>query len=252
MATETITPNPSNHVNKYQVGPGLGLVLMGALYLVFWLLPVTVESYVVDPRWSHNWVYALIILTIGASFYQRSVVSRTIGLIQGLLMPLTASGAFNTDLMTLIAVGIGVTWLVVTGLERQSKKLLLQGRLSTHTWNWINMHFLILSWLLIAHMGFIFFLGRLPFEAELDTLGISLGRNIGFLVNLPIERYDLVTYVFDINLILLTTLFLYEQFKMGYNLKQKPWPRLSFWFLWITFALGLVLLPINLQGILYP
>jgi len=104
--------------------------------------------------------------------------------------------------------------------------------------------------MLLAHMGLVFFFGRLPFEAQLDTIGTGLGQSLGFLLNLPPERYDLVTYVFDINLAILAVLFGYEQFKVGYNLKNKPWPRISFWFLWITIVLGLALLPINLEGII--
>ncbi|UCE10503.1 MAG: hypothetical protein JSW61_00830 [Candidatus Thorarchaeota archaeon] len=235
--------------NKYQVGPGIGLLLMGIMYLVFWLSPLTFEAFTTDPRWSHNWVYALIIITIGASFYQKSVGSRFIAMVQGLLMPLTASGAFSTTLMTMAALFFLSLWIVVFLFERNRSTLLLHQRLSQRTQNWIVMHSLIVCWILLAHMGLVFFFGRLPFEAQLDTIGTSLGESIGFLINLPIERYDLVTYVFDINLTILAVLFGYEQFKVGYNLRNRPWPRISFWFLWITIILGLVLLPINLEGI---
>ena len=104
--------------------------------------------------------------------------------------------------------------------------------------------------MLIAHMGLVFFIGRLPFESQLETIGTSLGESIGFFINLPSERFELVTYVFDINLIILALLFGYEQFKVGYNLKNKPWPKMSFWFIWITFVLGLILIPVSLQGII--
>ena len=247
MASDSIASTTLDRQNKYQIGPGFGLFLMGTLYLIFWLLPFTIQSYVDDPRWSHNWAYALIIMTIGAAFYQKSVVSRIIALIQGLMMPLTASGAFNTNLMTIITLIIGSAWGIVVLIERISNKMLFQDSLSQHSWNWINMHSLIVCWILVAHLGLVFFIGRLPFEAELDTIGTSVGRNIGFLMNLPPERFDLVTYVFDINLIILTVLFGYEQYKMGYNLKNKPWPRISFWYIWITVVLGFALLPFNLQ-----
>lgn len=236
--------------NKYQIGPGLGLLLMGLMYLTFWLLPYTIESFIDDPRWSHNWVYSLIIITIGASFYQKTVVSRIIAMIQASLMPLTASGSFNTTLMTLVALSILLVWIIVVLIERRNNSPLLNQRFTQRTQNWVVMHSLIVCWMLIAHMGLVFFIGRLPFESQLDTIGTGLGESIGFLINLPIERYDLVTYVFDINLTILAVLFGYEQFKVGYNLKDKPWPKISFRFLWITVALGLLLLPINLQGII--
>ena len=236
--------------NKYQIGPGLGFLLMGIMYLVFWILRYTIESFIEDPRWSHNWVYSLIIITIGASFYQKTVVSRTIAMIQASLMPLTASGAFNTTLMTLVALLILSVWIIVVLIERRNNSPLLENRIAQRTQTWVVMHSLIVCWMLIAHMGLVFFFGRLPFESQLDTIGTGLGESLGFLINLPIERFDLVTYVFDINLIILAVLFGYEQFKVGYNLQNKPWPKISFRFLWITVILGLVLLPFSLQGII--
>ncbi|MHA1962619.1 MAG: hypothetical protein ACW99U_20695 [Candidatus Thorarchaeota archaeon] len=250
MTNDTTPDTSSTPQNKYQIGPGLGLLLMGILYLIFWLSPLTYDSFTTDPRWSHNWVYSLIIITIGASFYQKTVASRFIAMIQGLLMPLTASGAFNTILMTLAALLFLALWIIVVIVERKSKSPLLDSRVSQRTQNWIVMHSLIVCWMLIAHMGLVFFFGRLPFESQLDTIGTGLGESIGFLLNLPIERFDLVTYVFDINLIILAVLFGYEQFKVGYNLRNKPWPRISFWFLWITIALGILLIPFSLRGII--
>lgn len=250
LTDDEIQPTSKPMLNKYQIGPGLGLLLMGIMYLVFWLMPFTLDSYIEDPRWSHNWVYSLIIITIGASFYQKSVVSRTIALFQASLMPLTASGAFNTTLMTLVALFFLIVWIIVVAIERRTDSHLLNQQITQRTQNWVVMHSLIVCWMLVAHMGLVFFIGRLPFEAQLDTIGTGIGESLGFLLNLPIERFDLVTYVFDINLIILAILFGYEQFKVGYNLKGKPWPKISFWFLWITVILGLVLFPISLVGLI--
>ncbi|MHA1951847.1 MAG: hypothetical protein ACW987_18530, partial [Candidatus Thorarchaeota archaeon] len=201
-------------------------------------------------RWSHNWVYSLIFITIGASFYHKTILSRFIAMVQGMLMPLTASGAFNTTFMTLAALLILSLWIIVFLIERRRSVPVFGERVSQRTQNWIVMHSLIVCWILMAHMGLVFFIGRLPFEAQLDTIGTSIGQSLGFLLNLPIERFDLVTYVFDINLTILAVLFGYEQFKVGYNVKNKPWPRISFWFLWITVALGILLLPFSLRGII--
>ena len=249
----TDEPSPDSNVspeNKYLIGPGLGLLFMGILYLIFWISPLVYESLIEDPRWSHNWVYSIIIITIGASFYQKTVISRSIAIIQASLMPLTASGAFNTTFMTLVSVIILSTWIIVVLVERRNNSPLFGQRISQRTQNWVNMHSLIVCWMLIAHMGLVFFIGRLPFESQLDTIGTDLGASIGFLLNLPVERHDLVTYVFDINLIILAILFGYEQFKVGYNLKNKPWPKISFWFLVVTLILGLALFPISLVGII--
>lgn len=250
MPDDTTPDISSTQPNKYQVGPGFGLLLMGIMYLVFWLMPFTIETYIDDPRWAHNWTYALIFMTLGASFYQKTVASRIIALFQASLMPLTASGLFNSTLITLIALLIGSLWIIVVLIERRKNTPLLDHRLSRRTQNWVVMHSLIVCWLLLAHMGLVFFIGRLPFEAQLDTIGTSLGQSLGFLLNLPVERFDLVTYVFDVNIIILAILFSFEQFKVGYNPRNEPWPRTSFWFLWISIVLGLVLLPFSLQGII--
>lgn len=250
MTDESKPITDSTSPNKYQVGPGLGLLLMGIMYLIFWVMPYTIEVFIEDPRWSHNWVYSLIFITIGAAFYQKTVVSRVIALVQATLMPLTASGAFNTTIMTLVALSILILWTLVVLFERRTNSSLLHKRLSKRAQNWVVLHSLIVCWILVAHMGLVFFVGRLPFESQLDTIGTSLGESIGFLINLPIERYDLVTYVFDINLTILAVLFGYEQFKLGYNLRNRPWPKLSFRYLWITIVLGFVLLPITLHGII--
>jgi hypothetical protein len=252
MVKETTAEPSTVSQNKYLIGPGLGLFAMGVLYLVFWLMPIPLETFTGDPRWAHNWAYSIILITIGAAFYHKSVVSRSIAFIQGLMMPITASGVVDTIFMTLVTGIIAVAWLVVTLVERQSQKFWLKEQLSTRAWNWVNLHSLLVCWLLIAHMGLVFFLGRLPFEAELSTIGTSLGRNVGFLLNLPPERYELVTYVYDINLLILSALFVYEQYKMGYNFDKKPWPKMSFWYILVTVILGIVVLPISLQGILWP
>jgi len=250
LPDDTTPDTSSTQSNKYQIGPGFGLLLMGIMYLVFWLMPFTIETYIDDPRWAHNWTYALIFITLGASFYQKTVASRMIALIQASLMPITASGLFNSTLITLIALLIGSLWIIVVLIERRKNTPLLDHRLSRRTQNWVVMHSLIVCWLLLAHMGLVFFIGRLPFEAQLDTIGTSLGQSLGFLLNLPVERFDLVTYVFDVNIIILAILFSFEQFKVGYNPRNEPWPRTSFWFLWISIVLGLVLLPFSLQGII--
>ena len=250
LADDTTPESTIAGPNKYQIGPGLGLLLLGSMYLIFWMSPLTWDSLIADPRWSHNWVYAFILITIGASFYQKTVVSRTIALVQASLMPLTASGAFNTGVMTITALFILSVWILVVVIERSKNTPLLHDRISQRNQNWVIMHSLIVCWMLIAHMGLVFFIGRLPFESQLETIGTSLGESIGFFINLPSERFELVTYVFDINLIILALLFGYEQFKVGYNLKNKPWPKMSFWFIWITFVLGLILIPVSLQGII--
>lgn len=229
--------------NKFMVGPGLGLIIMGLAYLIWWMLPWGFEAYAGDPRWAHNWAYAIIILTIGLAWYHKSVISRLVAAIQSFMMPVTASGSFNTLLMTFITIIIAVIWCIVVIIELIRGKKFLQETMSTRAWNWANMHYIILSWILIAHMGLVFLIGRAPQEAQL----LSLGTDAGFLANLPPENHELATWFFGISLIIWAIIVLYEQYKMGYNLQNKPWPRLSFY--WAFVCMGSGLLGIVITGL---
>jgi hypothetical protein len=45
--------------NRFQIGPGLGMVLMGISYVWWWIMPWAWQSYGLDNRWAHNWAYAI-------------------------------------------------------------------------------------------------------------------------------------------------------------------------------------------------
>ena len=220
--------------NKYKVGPGLGLIILGAAYLIWWT--ILFDYAVKDPRWVHNYAYAVIILNIGLAWYQKSVLSRSIAAVQSFMMPVTASGSFNTWIMTLITIVIFFIWIVVVSIERIRGKMFFKDSMKQRTWLWINMHSVVVSWILIAHMGLVFLIGRVPLEAQLE----ALGSNAGFLANLPPERNEFATWFFDIALIIWAVIVLYEQFKMGYNIQNKPWPKTSFYMCFICMGAGLV------------
>ncbi|MBY9004868.1 MAG: hypothetical protein KGD73_12910 [Candidatus Lokiarchaeota archaeon] len=52
-------PEPTTSKTNKLVGPGLGLIIMGVAYLIWWLS--FIEDAIIDPRWTHNIAYALII-----------------------------------------------------------------------------------------------------------------------------------------------------------------------------------------------
>ncbi len=227
--------------NKIQIGPGMGLIILGLAYLIWWVMPFAIEAYDRDPRWAHNWAYSIIILTVGLAWYYKSPVSRGVIAIQAFMLPVTASGSFNTLTMSFITVGIAIVWVVVVGIERLRGKKFLESRLQKRTVQWINMHAIVIAWLLIIHMGLVFIIGRVPQEAQL----LAFGTDAGFLANLPPEAHEFASWFFDVTLIIWGILGLYEQFKMGYNLQNKPWPRWSFWWVLVCIGSGLVGLMIN-------
>ena len=63
--------------NKWIVGPGLGLIIIGLSYLVWWL--IFIDYAIRDPRWTHNIAYAIIILNVGLAWYHQSPLSRASG-----------------------------------------------------------------------------------------------------------------------------------------------------------------------------
>jgi hypothetical protein len=230
------TPKREARVSKLMVGPGFGLFFLGLAYLIFWLTPPGLNAFNFDPRWAHNWAFAIIILNVGAAWYQKSPVSRYIAMIQSFMLPLTASGSFNALTMTYVTIFFALLWTAVVLIERVKKKLLFQENLARRSWNWINLHSLIIAWILVGHMGLVFFVGRMPQELSL----LALDARAGFLINLPSEYYEASTWAFNITLLIWVVIALYEQFKMGYNLQNKPWPRWSFYFVFVSMIVGFI------------
>ncbi|MHA1914174.1 MAG: hypothetical protein ACW986_09635 [Promethearchaeota archaeon] len=221
------------------VGPGLGLIIMGVSYLVWWLL--FIENAVMDPRWTHNIAYAIIILNVGLAWYHKTPLSRLVAMIQSFMLPITGSGSFNTVICTLITMIILVIWVIIVVVEKRKGKNFIEEKLSQRSWNWLCIHTMIIAWLLIAHMGLMFFIVRLPLEAQL----YGYGEFTGYLMHLPPESYELATWAYDIGLFILISVILWEQFKLGYNLKNKPWPRKSFWLVLIIMGASLGALAIQ-------
>ena len=239
-STNTIKPDS----NKFLVGPGLGLIIMGVAYILWWFAgPWAWEAFFQDPRWAHNWAYAIIIFNVGLAWYHKSAISRMIATIQSFILPITASGSFNTVVLTILSGIIFLIWLIVVIIEKKQKKLFLQDKLSKRAWLWLNMHSIVFPWLLIAHMGLMFFIVRVPLEGQLMSFGIE--NQAGYLANLPPESLELSTWTFDIGLFIFAAFVLWEQFKMGYNDQNKPWPKLSFFVCMICMAASLIALLIQ-------
>jgi hypothetical protein len=213
---------------KYATGPGLGLVIVGALYILFWIMPDQIAAIQWDSRWAHNLPYAIIIFTVGLVWFHASAISRTIGVVQSLMLPITASGSFDPILMIYVTVVLLAAWCVVVAVEKGTKRIFLENWMTKRGKRWVNMHSLIICWILIAHMALVFFIGRVPQETALLAAEETVGR-VGFLLYLPPENHEYATWAFDIMLLGWATIAIVEQYKIGYNIKNKPWPKWSFY-----------------------
>ncbi|MFX0177176.1 MAG: hypothetical protein ACFE85_13230 [Candidatus Hodarchaeota archaeon] len=221
------------------IGPGLGLMIMGAAYLIWWLL--FIEYAIIDPRWVHNIAYAIIILNVGLAWYHKSPLSRTVAMIQSIMLPVIGSGSFNALICTIISSVIFIIWIIVAIRERTKGTQIFEEKLSKRGKNWLNMHTLIIAWILVGHMGLMFFIVRLPMEAQL----YSYGETAGYLMNLPPESLEFATWAYNIGLFIIIMAILIEQYKMGYNIQNNPWPRRSFWIVIIVMAASLIALAIQ-------
>src|SRR6056297_1423283 len=138
--------------NKYQFGPGIGIIILGLSYVIWWVMPWAWKSYAEDPRWAHNWAYSIIILTVGLAWYQKTPISRTVAMIQSFMMPITAAGAIDSLICTYITIGFLFCWLGLVIYERKTEKTLYKEKMEPRTVNWVNMHTMILAWILIGHI----------------------------------------------------------------------------------------------------
>jgi hypothetical protein len=227
------------------VGPGLGLVAMGIIYFVWYIMPFSISFLEGKPLYIHNWGYSICYLTIGLAWYHKSIVARTIALIQASYLPILASGSVNPFIMVLFIFITFAVFGVVVIIERRSGKFYFKERLQKRTWEWLNLHLLVVSWLLILHVGFVFLVVRAPTEISL----LEVGSPVGWLINYPPELIEISTWTFDFAMIAWGIIVLYEQFKMGYNFQNKPWPRWSFWAIAIAMALGI--LGLIIQAVTY-
>ncbi|MBY9016528.1 MAG: hypothetical protein KGD68_12610, partial [Candidatus Lokiarchaeota archaeon] len=152
-----------------------------------------------------------------------------------------ASGSFDTLILSYISAFIAILWVLIVLIEKIKGRKFLIERLQLKTWNWINMHAMVITWILVAHISLVFLIGRLPLESQL----LGFGTYAGYLVNLPPESLEFATWTFDITLLAWAVIVLYEQVKMGYNFKNKPWPKLSFW--WVFVCMGSSLIALLIQ-----
>jgi hypothetical protein len=139
-------------------------------------------------------------------------------------------------LIVLIIFIIFGIFIAIFLFERNREEFLFRERFGKRTWNFLNMHLLIISWLLIMHIAFVFLIQRVPQEIDL----LQIDPNAGWLENYTPELHEFSTWLFDISILLWGVLVLYEQFKLGYNFQNKPWPRWSFYMIFIAIGMGIL------------
>ena len=85
-------------------------------------------------------------------------------MVEAILLPIAASGSVNTFIISMINWAVAGLWLIIMLIERSRHFHFFETKMQKHTIQWLNMHLLIITWILIAHIAFVFLTSRAPQE----------------------------------------------------------------------------------------
>ncbi|WP_158303680.1 hypothetical protein [Methanosphaerula palustris] len=205
---------------------GTGFLLLGLAWLGFWLGPA-LPLYQTDPRWAHNFAFALIFITVGIAYLRPSVLTG-IGAVVASFITIPTELAFwsgltateiEAILLVLVAGAAAIEWWTKGPLVAPSPRAGL----------WAKIHLPIFSALGIAHMPFIFFLSR-------------WANDVPYLQYLPIE-HEYSTTIFNGMLLVLVLLAIVGQYAK--NIGRFSIPEAGF-----VWSVLMLLIPLASIGIL--
>ncbi len=160
----------SRYFSSKLLNGGTVLVVMGAGWLYLWLVP-WYQAYVDNPHWGHNYAQAAAFLVLGLAYFNRRLITHTLAFIATLLIIPAALELIPHPTTALANGGILLITIIDMFVERKRSHDLGQPsnqRLSF----WLKKHLPRFSYILIAHLAFIYFLVRLPigtYETDLVT-----------------------------------------------------------------------------------
>ncbi|WP_440949795.1 hypothetical protein [Methanosphaerula subterraneus] len=174
---------------------GTGILLLGAAWLGFWLGPA-LPLYLAEPRWAHNFAFALIFITVGIASLRPSVLTGT-GAVIASFITIPTELAFWSGMTATAIEGVLLVLVVGAATIEWWKKgpLIVPGPRAGF---WLKTHLPLLSALGIAHMPFIFFLSRWV-------------NGVPYLQYLPIE-HEYSTTIFNAMLLVLVGIAIIEQY----------------------------------------
>lgn len=153
------------------INGGLPLLLMGMLWLGFWLF-AWYSAYLVDPRWGHNYAFSIAFLAVGLAYYNRRLLSDIFALLAAAMVIPTALELLPVT-MTAITNAV-LTFLVIldTIIEKGRPDDLFHPG-GTRVVAWFKKYLPCLSYIMLASMAVIYFLIRVPagtWETDMDTV----------------------------------------------------------------------------------
>jgi hypothetical protein len=216
---------------KFEPGPwvttGTGIFMLGVAWFLFWLGPAF-PLYEGDPRWAHNFGFALILVMVGIAYYRPSVSTWIISMIACFITIPTELAYWSGMTATIMELALLVAMLIVVVVEWRLKLPLLTP--GTKAGFWLKIHLPVLSYLGIAHMPLIFFLVRWTFSAP-------------YLTYLPVE-HEYSTSVFNAMILVLMVIAMTERYVK--NIGQYSVTRAGFY--WAILMLIIPLASIGIFG----
>lgn len=165
---------------KFEPGPyltaGTGILFLGIAWLIFWLGPAF-HLYQADPRWAHNFAFAVMFITVGIAAVRPSIASGLIAVIASFATIPTELAYWSGMTATMIELVLLALVIIIVVVESRLDTKILT--FSPRTGAWLNIHLLVFAYLGLAHMPFVFFVNRwssplpymqyLPIEHEYST-----------------------------------------------------------------------------------
>jgi hypothetical protein len=139
---------------------GTALLLMGIQWLYLWLFP-WYDDFVADPHWGHNYTQAMAFLVVGLAYYHRRVLLVIIAFLASVLVIPASLELVPTWFTIFAAAALLVLGIIDMIAERGRQRDLLQPSSAPLTF-WLKRHMPRFSYIMLAHISFIYFLVRVP------------------------------------------------------------------------------------------
>ena len=159
----------------------LGILILGLLWLLFWLVPAFF-LFEGDSRWAHNFSIPLIFITVGSAANFKKISCELVAIVASFLTIPVFLGYLSGITSTYIAFILLILNFLFYLMERGRKVELINP--AQRLRGWLKIHLITLSYLGLAHMSLIFFLIRwnnpllyspyLPVEYELSSSSFNL------------------------------------------------------------------------------
>jgi hypothetical protein len=206
---------------------GNGILLLGILWLIFWLGPA-LFLFKEDPRWGHNYAIPIIFIIVGLAYNVNKNSCQIIATITSYLTIPTFLAFWAWDTATYIAIVFLIIFIIFFLIEKNRKTELFNPKQRLNFW--LKTHLMTLAFIGLVHMPLIFFFVR-------------WNNPEPFLKYLPIEHH-VSTSLFNSMLFILTILAIMER-----NVKKigrYSIPKIGF--IWSILMIVIPIIAINALG----